>query len=62
MDTLILVIKDNVENRRLSREANDVLHDLFPLSSRDVLQAIRAGRDPGRNGMLFWRSRLAAAA
>jgi transcriptional regulator with XRE-family HTH domain len=60
--TLILVIKDNVENRRLVRETEDVLRDLFPLTSRDVLRAIREGRDPGDNGIVFWRSRLAAAA
>jgi len=60
--TLILVIKDNAENRRLVREANGMLRDLFPLSSRDVLRAIRQGRDPGRNGIVFWRNRVAAAA
>lgn len=58
--TLILVIKDNAENRRLVREANGMLRELFPLSSRDVLRAIRQGRDPGRNGIVFWRSRVAA--
>ena len=59
---LILVIKDNAENRRLVREAGETLRDLFPLSSRDVLQAIREGRDPESNGIVFWRSRLTAAA
>ncbi|MEO7295873.1 MAG: helix-turn-helix transcriptional regulator [Candidatus Limnocylindria bacterium] len=59
--TLILVIKDNAENRRLVREAGETLRDLFPLSSRDVLQAIREGRDPESNGIVFWRSRLTAA-
>lgn len=57
--TLILV-KDNAENQRLVREAGGALRDLFPLSSRDILQAIREGRDPGSNGIVFWRSRLLA--
>ncbi|MGH2418136.1 MAG: helix-turn-helix domain-containing protein [Candidatus Limnocylindria bacterium] len=60
VNTLILVIRDNVQNRRLAREANGMLRDLFPLTTRDVLQAIREGRDPGSNGIVFWRSRLAA--
>ena len=60
VNTLILVIRDNVENRRLVREANGMLRDLFPLKTREVLQAIREERDPGGNGIVFWRSRLAA--
>lgn len=59
---LILVIKDNAENRRLVREAGETLRDIFPLSSRDVLLAIRERRAPIGNGIVFWRSRLAAAA
>ncbi|MGI8998805.1 MAG: hypothetical protein ACR2GO_03750 [Candidatus Limnocylindria bacterium] len=54
--TLILVIKDNAENRRLIREAGGPVRDLFPLGSREVLEAIREGRDPGRNGIVFWRT------
>lgn len=56
---LILVIKDNAENRRLVREAGGALRDIFPLSSRDVLLAIRERRAPGGNGIVFWRGRLA---
>lgn len=56
---LILVVKDNTENRRFTREAGAVLADLFPLGSREVLQALRDRRDPGRNGIVFWRPRLA---
>ena len=55
---LVLVVKDNVENRRFAWEAGAVLADLFPLGSRAVLQAIRGRRDPGRNGLVFWRPRL----
>lgn len=59
--TLILVIKDNAENRSHVREEQGLLRDLFPLKSRDVLRAIREKRDPGHNGIVFWRTRLAAA-
>lgn len=57
---LILVIKDNAENRRSVREAGEAFRDAFPLGSRTVLQTIRERRDPGRNGVVFWRSRLSA--
>lgn len=56
IDTLILVIKDNAENRGLVRAAGGALHDHFPLNSREVLRAIRAGRKPQGNGIVFWRS------
>ena len=56
---LIVVIRDNSENRRFALEAAAVLADLFPLGSRAVLQAIRRRHDPVRNGILFWRPRLA---
>ena len=56
---LIVVIKDNSENRRFTLEAAAVLADLFPPGSRAVLQAIRRRSDPGRNGILLWRPRLA---
>lgn len=59
---LIVVVKDNAENRRFIREAGPALADLFPLGSRAVLQAVRERRDPGRNGMVLWRPRLANAA
>jgi len=55
---LILVVKDNAENRRFAREAGGILADLFPLGSRAVLQSLRDRRDPGRNGIVFWRPRL----
>jgi transcriptional regulator with XRE-family HTH domain len=62
VDSLLLVLKDNAENRRAVAEAGAALVDLFPLGSRAVLGALRSGRDPGANGIIFWRSRLAATA
>lgn len=60
--SLVLVLKDNAENRRASVEAGAALTDLFPLGSRAVLSALRSGRDPGGNGIVFWRNRLVASA
>ena len=59
--TLILVIKDSGENRRFMREGGAALADVFPLGSRPVLEALRERRDPGRNGVVLWRARLAHA-
>lgn len=53
--SLVLVLRDTVENRRAVHDAHDLLGDLFPLSSRAVLTAIRECRDPDGNGIVFWR-------
>jgi len=62
IESLVLVLKDNAANRRAVGEAGAALLDLFPLGSRAVLDALRSGLEPGGNGIVFWRSRLAAAA
>ena len=54
--SLILVLRDTAENRRAVREAGEQLTDVFPLPARAVLAAIRVRRDPGGNGIVFWRS------
>jgi transcriptional regulator with XRE-family HTH domain len=54
---LVLVLRDTIENRRAVRDAGDPLTDEFRLDSRAVLAAIRQGRDPGSNGIVFWRTR-----
>lgn len=54
VDGLILVIKGGEANRRAVAEAGAALRDLFPLSTRAVLSAIRQRRDPGANGIVFW--------
>jgi transcriptional regulator with XRE-family HTH domain len=56
--SLILVLRDTAENRRAVREAGPQLMDLFPLAPRTVLAAIRELRDPGGNGIVFWRASL----
>jgi transcriptional regulator with XRE-family HTH domain len=56
--TLVLVMRDTVESRRAVAEAGAPLEDLFPLGPRMVLGAIREGRDPGSNGIVFWRESL----
>ena len=53
--SLILVLRDTVENRRVVRKAGAPLRDAFSLGARAVLAAIREGRDPGGNGIVFWR-------
>jgi transcriptional regulator with XRE-family HTH domain len=53
VDRLILVFGDTEANRRAVREAGDALRRAFPLSTRQVLEAVRQGRDPGANGMIF---------
>jgi transcriptional regulator with XRE-family HTH domain len=54
--SLILVLRDTVENRRAVGEAGAMLTDVFPLGPRALLTAIREGRDPGGNGIVFWRA------
>jgi len=50
---LILVVAGTHANRRAIGEAGLALREAFPLQSRSVLSALRAGRDPGRNGLVF---------
>ena len=53
VDRLILVVKDTNGNRRAVREAGAVLTVAFPIRARAVMAALRLGRDPGGNGLLF---------
>ncbi len=54
--SLVLVLRETAENRRAVRQAGAMLTDMFPLGPRAVLAAIREGRDPGGNGIVFWRA------
>jgi transcriptional regulator with XRE-family HTH domain len=54
--SLILVLRDTAENRRAVQEAGAQLTDHFPLGPRTILAAIRERRDPGGNGIVFWRA------
>lgn len=53
--SLVVVLRDTTENRRAAHLADAVLRDQFPLGTRAVMAAIRGGRDPGANGIIFWR-------
>jgi transcriptional regulator with XRE-family HTH domain len=49
---VVIVIADTNANRRALAEAGEVLLADFPLSTRTVLAALSAGRDPGANGIV----------
>lgn len=51
---VILVIRATHANRRAVLEAAAVLGATFPVRSRAVLAALAAGRDPGRNAIVFF--------
>lgn len=53
VDRLVLVFGDTWANRRTVRDAGAALRRTFPLTSRQVLGALRAGGDPGENGIVF---------
>jgi hypothetical protein len=53
VDRLILVFSDTNANRSALREAGDVLTRAFPMSTRQVLRALREGRDPGGDGIVI---------
>lgn len=53
VDRLLLVLLDSSTNRRAVRAAGDVLRVALPLDGRTLIPALRHGRDPGGNGLLF---------
>lgn len=53
VDRLLLVFKDTHANRRAVREAGASLDAAFPVCGRALMAALRQGRDPGGNGLLF---------
>lgn len=53
MSRLVLVVAGTNANRRAVAEAGPALREPFPLGSRTVLAALRAGRDPGANGLVL---------
>jgi len=52
MPRVILLLRDTRHNRRILAESPG-LRRAFPLTSRQVLAALRAGRDPGGDGIVF---------
>jgi hypothetical protein len=52
VDHLVLLIADTPRNRRALASAPAAFR-AWPLRTRDVLGAVRAGRDPGASGIVF---------
>jgi transcriptional regulator with XRE-family HTH domain len=50
---LIIVVRGSHANRRAIAAAADIIRLSFPLGTRSVLSALRAGRDPGANGIVL---------
>ncbi|MGH2456104.1 MAG: helix-turn-helix domain-containing protein [Candidatus Limnocylindria bacterium] len=55
VDRILLVLLDSHANRRAVREGGEALRSALPLDGRAILPALRDGRDPGANGLLFLR-------
>ena len=49
---VILLVSDTAGNRRALRAWRESLRDLFPLDTRQVLAALREGRQPAGNGIV----------
>ncbi len=52
IERMILLIRDTERNRDIVR-ASPSLRTAFPFGTRAVLSALRVGRDPGANGIVF---------
>ena len=50
---LVIVVQATHANRRAVAAARDLISLNFPLATRAVLSALRDGRDPGANGLVF---------
>ncbi len=50
---IVLVVAGSHANRRGVAEAGPVFREAFPIAARTVLAALRSGRDPGGNGLVF---------
>jgi transcriptional regulator with XRE-family HTH domain len=53
IDRVILLVNDTAANRRILAAVRDELRAQFPLDSRAILQAIRAGRAPSASGLVI---------
>ena len=53
IERLVLVVGASRGNRQAVAEAQSVLRESFPGGTKATLAAIRAGRDPGANGLVF---------
>jgi transcriptional regulator with XRE-family HTH domain len=57
VDRVVLVVADTRHHREVLREHRASLLRSFPLRTRDVLAALRAGTDPGGDGIVVVRPR-----
>jgi hypothetical protein len=48
---MLLVVRGTRGNRQVLREMLPSVRATFPLGSREVLEALAAGRDPGADGL-----------
>ena len=53
MEAAVLVLPDTTSNRDAVAAASPTIRAAFPLSSREVLAALRAGRCPAQSGIIF---------
>jgi hypothetical protein len=49
---MLLVVRGTRRNREILREMLPALRGTFPLGSREILQALADGRDPGADGLV----------
>lgn len=52
-DHLVIVVRDTHANRRAVRLAEPAITQAFPLTTRTVLEALKAGRCPAGDGLVF---------
>jgi transcriptional regulator with XRE-family HTH domain len=53
IERILLVLLNSNTNREAVRDAGATLRSALPLDGRTILPALRAGRNPGGNGLLF---------
>lgn len=59
---LVLIVEDTRRNRAALAEHEAFIRRSLPAGSREVLKALRTGQPLGRDGLLWLRRRVAAAA
>lgn len=55
VDRLVVLLTDTPHNRRAWKTASPVVRSTLPLGTRAVMAALRAGRDPGGDGLVLMR-------
>jgi transcriptional regulator with XRE-family HTH domain len=53
VERVILLVADTRRNRRVLREFHDLIELRYPLSTREVMRELRAGRLPQRSGVVL---------